>query len=225
MGNNENIIPVNGEKNDELDDEIVPPNNTKELSEEEINSIRPFIGKEFESQDEAYDFYNCYAGNIGFSIRRQTTNKSRVEPFEVIRRIFCCSRQGVRDRRAKPVEERKRNQADTRENCNADMVITKKNGKWVVTSVTEEHSHKLVSPSKRHNMRSLRVIKSSHKQVIVNMRPAGVKTNQMMNYLAVESGGIRNIGFLAKDGRNYLSMKRQLELKHGDAQAVLDYFQ
>ncbi|RZC81913.1 hypothetical protein C5167_044487 [Papaver somniferum] len=55
-------------KNDELDDEIVPPNNTKELSEEEINNIRPFIGKEFESQDEAYDFYNRYAVTKGYGI-------------------------------------------------------------------------------------------------------------------------------------------------------------
>ncbi|KAI3836751.1 hypothetical protein MKX03_000993 [Papaver bracteatum] len=92
MEANENIMSTYGVKKIGLYDAIVPLNSTKELSEEEINSIRPYIGKEFESQDESYDFYNRYAGNTGFSIRRHTTNKSRVEPFEVIQRIFCCNR-------------------------------------------------------------------------------------------------------------------------------------
>ncbi|XP_026379876.1 protein FAR1-RELATED SEQUENCE 5-like isoform X2 [Papaver somniferum] len=225
METNENIMPAYGVKNVALDDAIVPLNSTQELFEEEINYIRPYMGKEFESQDEAYDFYNRYAGNTGFSIHRHTTNKYRVEPFEVIQRTFCCNRQGVRDTRAKPVEQRQRNQADIKANCNAAMVITKRFGRWVVTRVIEEHNHKLVSPSKRHNMQSLRFISSSQKQVLVNKRLAGVKTNQMMNYLTVESGGVRNIGFLPKNARNFLSTKRQLELKHGDAQAVLDYFE
>ncbi|XP_026458960.1 protein FAR1-RELATED SEQUENCE 5-like [Papaver somniferum] len=160
-GNNEDIMSVDRENNDGIFDEIAAPKNTKQLPEEELNSIHPFIGKEFESQDEAYD----------------------------------------------------------------SITGMQKNGRWVVTSFTEEHNHKLVSPSKRHHIRSLRVIKSSQKQVIVNMRLAGVKTNQMMNYLVVESGGVRNIGFLPKDARNYISTRQQLELKHGDAQAVLDYFQ
>lgn len=101
----------------------------------------------------------------------------------------------MRDTRVKPVEQRQRNQADIRANCNAAMVITKRNSRWAVTRVIEEHSHKLLSPSKRHNMRSLRFISSIQKQVLVNMRLAGVKTNKMMNYLTVESGGVRNIGF------------------------------
>ncbi|XP_026449205.1 uncharacterized protein LOC113349447 [Papaver somniferum] len=53
MESYENIMSTDGVKNVGLDDAIVPLNSTKELSEEEINSIRPYIGKEFESQDEA----------------------------------------------------------------------------------------------------------------------------------------------------------------------------
>ncbi|XP_026455137.1 protein FAR1-RELATED SEQUENCE 5-like [Papaver somniferum] len=107
----------------------------------------------------------------------------------------------------------------------AVMMIKKRNDRWVVSGVVEEHNHKLVSPSKRHNLRSLRKISSSQKQQIVNFRLAGVKTNQLINYLEVENGGVNNIGFLPKDARNYLSTKRQLELKYGDAQVVLDYFE
>lgn len=36
---------------------------------------------------------------------------------------------------------------------------------------------------------------------------------------------LETLGFFPKDARYFLSTKRQLELKHGDAQAVLDYFE
>ncbi|RZC93228.1 hypothetical protein C5167_029302 [Papaver somniferum] len=186
----ENINSLDGE---ELNGEVIAANGAKEPSEEELKVVRPYVGKEFESQDEAYDFYNRFAG--------------------------------LRDRRAKPVEQRKRQQADVRTDCKAVMMIKKRNDRWVVSGVVEEHNHKLVSPSKRNNLRSLRKINSSQKQQIVNFRLAGVKTNQLINYLEVENGGVKNIGFLPKDARNYLSTRRQLELKHGDAQAVLDYFE
>ncbi|XP_026399263.1 protein FAR1-RELATED SEQUENCE 5-like [Papaver somniferum] len=168
---------------------------------------------------------NGFQGKTGFSIRWHSTNKSRVEPFEVIVRTFCCSRQGLRGRRAKPVEERKRQQADVRTYCKLVMMIKKRNDRWVVSRVVEERNHKLVFPNKKHNLRSLRIISSVQKQQIVNYRIAGVKTDQLISYLAVENGGVKNIGFLPKNARNYLSTRRQLELKHGDAQAVLDYFE
>ncbi|RZC65975.1 hypothetical protein C5167_009673 [Papaver somniferum] len=67
--------------------------------------------------------------STGFSIRWHTTHKYRVETFEVIRRTFCCNRQRVRDPKSKPVEQRKRNHADIRANCNVAMVIVKKNSR------------------------------------------------------------------------------------------------
>ncbi|XP_026400287.1 protein FAR1-RELATED SEQUENCE 6-like [Papaver somniferum] len=117
---NGNINLLDRENDDELHDKEIAANNVKELTEKEINLIS--VGQEFESLDDAYDFYNRFAGKTGFSIRWHSTNKSRVEPFEVIGRSFCCSRQGLRDTRAKPVEQRKRQRADVRTDCKAVMM-------------------------------------------------------------------------------------------------------
>ncbi|XP_026451170.1 protein FAR1-RELATED SEQUENCE 5-like [Papaver somniferum] len=105
------------------------------------------------------------------------------------------------------------------------MIIRKKTNKWVVTVVIEEHNHILVSPKKRHKLISQRHISEDHEKIIDNIRLAGIKTNLVMNFFGLESGGVQNIGFTTKDVRNYLSVKRSLELKNGDAQAVLDYFE
>ncbi|KAI3844138.1 hypothetical protein MKX03_021072, partial [Papaver bracteatum] len=120
-----------------------------------------------------------------------------------------------RDPRSKPVEEQKIKQVDTRTRCKKHMIIRKKADKWVVTVVEDEHNHILVSPKKRHKLRSQRHISDGHEKIIDNIRLSRIKTNLAMNFLGLESGGVQNIGFTAKDVRNYLSVKRSLELKNG----------
>ncbi|KAF3340994.1 Protein FAR1-RELATED SEQUENCE 12 [Carex littledalei] len=41
------------------------------------DTVQPYVGREFMSADEAYNFYNAYAGHVGFSIRKNTRTKSR----------------------------------------------------------------------------------------------------------------------------------------------------
>ncbi|KAF9598933.1 hypothetical protein IFM89_033131 [Coptis chinensis] len=93
--------------------------------EKDMNIYCPCEGMEFDSLEEADVFYNNYAGHIGFSVRKNTVNRSRVTR-EINGRTFCCSFEGMRDSRAKRFEERKRNKADTRTGCKAMMVVRKK---------------------------------------------------------------------------------------------------
>jgi len=46
--------------------------------------------------DEAYNFYNSYARNRGFGVRRKGIDKSRRPPHEIICRKFCCNKEGVK---------------------------------------------------------------------------------------------------------------------------------
>ena len=49
---------------------------------------------EFGTKQEAYDFYNNYAHDVGFSIRRSKGFKEDMKPC--LDRKFCCSCHGIR---------------------------------------------------------------------------------------------------------------------------------
>lgn len=54
----------------------------------------PQVGMKFNSEQEAYDLYNAYAGEKGFSIRRSSYHY--MGNTKIIKNMtFCCSRQGI----------------------------------------------------------------------------------------------------------------------------------
>ncbi|KAF8411685.1 hypothetical protein HHK36_004243 [Tetracentron sinense] len=56
---------------------------------------KPKCGMQFDSEQDAYDFYNAYGGRVGFGIRRDTYYKNK-NTGEMISRIFVCSKEGFR---------------------------------------------------------------------------------------------------------------------------------
>ncbi|XP_043694300.1 protein FAR1-RELATED SEQUENCE 7-like [Telopea speciosissima] len=56
----------------------------------------PLIGKNFNSEKEAYEFYNSYGGRMGFSMRREYAHWSRADKSILTSRKFVCSKQGIR---------------------------------------------------------------------------------------------------------------------------------
>jgi hypothetical protein len=60
----------------------------------------------FISESAAYDFYNNYAKEQGFSIRLSKTKKTKGAIKEVRRRRMVCSRQGKRDSKRLTMENR-----------------------------------------------------------------------------------------------------------------------
>ncbi|XP_031264565.1 protein FAR1-RELATED SEQUENCE 5-like [Pistacia vera] len=124
-----------------------------EQSDEPLSVIRetlePYIGMEFNSRDEAKEFYTAYGRRTGFTIRIHHNRRSRVNN-QVIGQDFVCSREGFR---AKKYVYRKDRVLPpppiTREGCQAMVRVALRDGvKWVITKFVEEHNHKLMSPSK-----------------------------------------------------------------------------
>ena len=49
----------------------------------------PFKGMKFEADEIAYDFYNEYGRNDGFSIRKEYVNKCKKPGVVTLRRFVC----------------------------------------------------------------------------------------------------------------------------------------
>ncbi|XP_042494336.1 uncharacterized protein LOC122073773 isoform X2 [Macadamia integrifolia] len=117
----------------------------------------PSVGKEFVSDEQAYDFYNSYARKIGFSVRRGRSGKT--QKGVVWRRIFECSKEGYR-RVDKRTLSQGKSRPDRRTGCKARMVIKRmKDGKWSVTEIAYEHNHPLATEMEAFSLRSQRVVK------------------------------------------------------------------
>ena len=86
-------------------------------------SSNNFLGKQFITDVEAYNFYNSYARNRGFGVRRKGIDKSRRPPYEVICRKFCCNKEGVKKCDKKQDEFTVNRRIDTRVACPAEMHV------------------------------------------------------------------------------------------------------
>ncbi|KAK7272012.1 hypothetical protein RJT34_28342 [Clitoria ternatea] len=120
-----------------------------EVISEDKEAVEPFESMEFNSREEAREFYVAYGRRIGFTVRIHHNRRSRVNN-QVIGQDFVCSKEGFR---AKKYVHRKDRVLPpppaTREGCQAMIRLALRDGeKWVVTKFVKEHNHKLMSPSK-----------------------------------------------------------------------------
>ncbi|XP_044453000.1 uncharacterized protein [Triticum aestivum] len=126
----------------------------------------PEVGKTFESEKDAYDMYNTYAGKVGFSIRKNQT-KHRHDGTIYQKRIVC-SNQGHR--------ETESSKDATRTDCNARIQFSvSREGIWTVQKVVADHNHYLASPNKVHKLRSQRRVIEADRHLIGQIREAGMK--------------------------------------------------
>ncbi|KAF9589136.1 hypothetical protein IFM89_019186, partial [Coptis chinensis] len=145
-------IYTEGGINDNFEENIAV-NNDDTNNFENVNLHCPCVRIEFDSHDDAYEFYNRYAGQVGFSVRKSSTCKSKPSN-ELIGRIFCCSLEGVRDLRSKPFEERSRNKADSKTGCKAMIAIRRrKSDTWIVSQFVKVHNHSTANkgPVRKNN--------------------------------------------------------------------------
>ncbi|KAK8491764.1 hypothetical protein V6N12_005720 [Hibiscus sabdariffa] len=168
-------------------------------------------------------FYNKYANKVGFSIRRSKGHKDDYGQWKD--RVFCCSCQGTRikDKRDDDV---KCHRPETRFGCLAVLKVSRFNGKFQVTEFIADHTHALVSPSKRIFLRSHRKINLAQAAKLEIADRSGLAPKESVEFLARKVGGIENLGFIPEDYNNYLRTKRTEAMKIGDtAKHLSDVFE
>ncbi|WVZ77422.1 hypothetical protein U9M48_025287 [Paspalum notatum var. saurae] len=166
----------------------------------------PKVGMIFDTEKEAYDFYNNYARCVGFSIRRSFT-KTRADGT-----IYCkylvCSNEGL---------TAAKHRTSTRSDCKARLQFyISREGKWTVKKVELDHNHFLVSPDRAHTLRSQRRLLEADQQMLNQMRRDGITAADIQSALQQCSGGAENIHLLKKD-----SEKKYLQPSY--AQTLLEY--
>uniref|UniRef100_A0ACD5YRS4 Uncharacterized protein n=2 Tax=Avena sativa TaxID=4498 RepID=A0ACD5YRS4_AVESA len=194
------------------------------IDEASLAKLVPEVDMEFDSEEKSYEFYNKYAGHIGFSVRKSTSHKSSENITKV--RTFVCSREGYN--RDKKSLEAKKPRLDTRIGCPARLIIkVTPEGKYRVTDFKAEHNHQLAPPSTMHMLRSQRILTElqSGETELSDDSVVTPTTKATGDLVVRQVGFLRSISLLPADYKNYLHSKRMKAMQPGDGGAILKYLQ
>ncbi|XP_010259175.1 PREDICTED: protein FAR1-RELATED SEQUENCE 5-like isoform X2 [Nelumbo nucifera] len=191
--------------------------------------IEPTLDMEFASEEDARNFYNAYAKQMGFSIRVNSYYRSKKDN-SIISREFCCSKEGYRrEKRVRKIDssddtKKRRARPITREGCKALMTVRRRDsGKWYVAKLEKNHNHELVTPAMRHFLRSHRQDYDPKKSLIDTLGSPLMGSSSTLNVFSEDCGGFSKMGFAAPDHNNYIG-KGRLSTFGMDAQSLLGFF-
>lgn len=197
---------------EEHDDKV---SGTIQLQRETPN---PTTGLEFDSFDDAYNFYNVYAQKQGFGIR-VSNSWFRSKRKERYRAKLSCSSAGFKKK-----TEANNPRPEIRTGCPAMIIIKLVDPqRWRVVEVELQHNH-LVSPEVKRFYKS-------HKKMIVAAEQAQqsepvteIHTIRLYRSSIVDRAYNGISKFEERDGWPIIDQPKHLELREGDAQAVYNYF-
>ncbi|KAK6145160.1 hypothetical protein DH2020_021980 [Rehmannia glutinosa] len=126
----------------EEDDVVEGKDNIPSLEGGEV--LEPYVGMEFESEDDARRFYNDYARRVGFVVRIMQRRRSEIDGRTLARRLGC-NKQGFSPNTKGKIGPERKPRPSAREGCKATILFKlEKSGKWVVTRFVKDHNHPLV---------------------------------------------------------------------------------
>lgn len=189
------------------------------LSQETESSHVPLLGMKFETDNDAYKFYNNYGFIVGFSITRYQTYtcKDKRDPMfgKITRRTFKCNMHGRSGNQEKDssnvsgVQKLKRGRkryngtpptpstaSVTKKTnkiqhtkCPAEMIITITEGMWTVTTINLEHNHPLAAKDQKDCLWSQTKMTDMEKKLIKTFSDANIKDSKIMAILSYIRGG------------------------------------
>ncbi|XP_028778696.1 protein FAR1-RELATED SEQUENCE 5-like [Neltuma alba] len=187
------------------------------------DELKPKIGKEFGSWEEAWTFWQDYGKRIGFGPRKYNGTKSRKDGSLITYR-YVCSKEGVR-KEGKQETYSSKFRAETRTKCKAKMIVSIVDGKYKVTKFNEEHNHPLHTPETIHLLASQRNLAEVDAYGIDLARKSGLQQKATFDLMSTYAGGKANLGYTRVDLQNYLQSKKQRSMKYGEVRCLFEYFQ
>lgn len=186
------------------------------------SKVDPEVGMLFNSEEQAFKFYNSYAKRKGFSVRKG--HLSRRKDGTIRDRHYLCSNEGTRKEHRTHITKKPR--ALERTNCLARIEFkVNRDSVWVINKFLDDHNHPLASPNKIHMLRSHRTKLPAQHTFITEMDYIGVKPTQVYESHRESAHSDENSGFISKNqSYNLLGTNRMKDLEKGDSQFFLDFF-
>ncbi|CAK9185624.1 unnamed protein product [Ilex paraguariensis] len=176
----------------------------------------PLVGMEFESYDDAYNYYNCYAKDLGFAIRVKSSWTKR-NSKEKRGAVLCCNCEGF-----KTMKEASSRRKETRTGCLAMVRLRLvESNRWRVDEVKLDHNHSF-DPERAQNSKSHKKMDAGAKSKsgpTVDVEVQTIKLYRMPAVDAVGSGSSNET-----ETSNHIDQSKCFELKKGDAQVIYNYF-
>ncbi|XAR60398.1 hypothetical protein NMG60_11033753 [Bertholletia excelsa] len=167
---------------------------------------------EFDSHEAAYAFYKEYAKSVGFGTAKLSSRRSR-SSGEFIDAKFSCIRYGNKQQSDDAINPR----PSPKIGCKASMHVKRRpNKKWYIHSFVKEHNHELL-PAQAHFFRSHRIADPLKND-------AKIRRKKILAAVSKQYGAYQYSGSLESYMRNQLDKGRNLTLKEGDAQLLLEHF-
>ncbi|XP_044444894.1 protein FAR1-RELATED SEQUENCE 5-like [Triticum aestivum] len=197
----------------------------------------------FDTDDAAYNFYNEYASIAGFSVIKASRYCGKKQGGSAATRVtFKCNRSGrVIDEEEQ--ENRKKKRRDTRQQktgqepyrnarkkkantiaitgCKAQLIVTKKDEKWVIKTINLEHNHDLSPHTEVKYLRSHNYMTDEEKLLIRTFNAVKLQTRQIIAILSYLRGG--NTPYTKKHVSNVRTAIGK-ESNQNDMMQVLTYF-
>ncbi|KAH7547689.1 hypothetical protein JRO89_XS14G0002800 [Xanthoceras sorbifolium] len=150
------------------------------INYDDVESPKPNMGMEFDSEDAAKTLYDAYARRVGFSTHVGQFTRAKPDG-PIITWEFACSREVFKRKNV--------------ESCNAMLRIERKDpDKWIVTKFVEDHNHSMVTPSKVHYLRPRRHFAGATKNVSETLDgTTDVYVTMDGTHVSYEPNRIRNV--------------------------------
>ncbi|KAK7382127.1 hypothetical protein VNO80_00841 [Phaseolus coccineus] len=176
----------------------------------------PTVGMCFDSAKAVKTYYRQYAITKGFGIRIRSSKKGVDNEIRYF--MLVCSREG---KYVSSIPTEIKTLPTQANECQARITVGRKEGKWYIMSVIDEHSHDL-SPTKSRLFCGNRKLKL--KRNLEMNGDVGVRINKSFQSLVSAAGGYDSQEFVERDVRNYVGKQRHALGKDGDGKALLSHF-
>ncbi|XP_050234214.1 protein FAR1-RELATED SEQUENCE 8-like [Mercurialis annua] len=178
----------------------------------------PVVGMEFESYDDAYNYYNCYAKELGFAVRVKSSWTKR-NSKEKRGAVLCCNCEGF-----KTMKEANSRRKETRTGCLAMVRLRLvESNRWRVDEVKLEHNHSF-DPERAQNSKSHKKMDYGSKRKVEPAVDVEVRTIKLYRTAAADPLGYGSSNSNEGESSHRVERSKRLKLKKGDAQIIYDYF-